>query len=270
VDEVVRDVAESAFDTAVVEASRERAVVVDFWAPWCGPCHQLSPMLERAAQRHASDVTVVKVNVDQAPALSQRYGIQGIPAVKAFRDGAVVAEFTGVQPEAAIDRFFAALVPTESDRLVAQAAGAGDQARALLEAALEADPGHRGATLALARILAEDGDTEGARGLLERLPADPDVRRLQAELSLRDVSDGDVDDLRAAVESGDLDARLPLGKVLAARGRHEEALRVLLAAVAHPQSREEARLATLDVFEVLGADHPLVRTYRPKLAAALY
>jgi putative thioredoxin len=270
VGQLVRDVVEQTFEAEVVAASHERAVVVDFWAPWCGPCHQLSPLLEGAAERYADDVTVVKVNVDEAPALSARYRVQGIPAVKAFRDGQVVAEFTGVQPEPAVDRFFAGLAPSEADRLVAQAAQTGAATAELLQAALDAEPGHRGATIAMARLLAGQGDDAGATALLERIPADAEVRRLQAELSLREVSDQDEDELRRAAEVGDADARVRLGRLLAARGQHEEALSLLLAAVANPATREDARLATLEVFEILGPDDPLVRTYRPKLAGALY
>jgi putative thioredoxin len=265
-----RDIAEDAFDAVVVQGSHDRAVVVDFWAPWCGPCHQLSPLLERAAARYADDVTVVKVNVDQAPNLAARYRVQGIPAVKAFRGGAVVAEFTGAQPEAAVEQFFSALAPTAADRLVARARSAGEDAEALLRQALEEDPGHRDAALGLARILAGRGEQEDAAGLLARLPADAEVRRLQAELALSSAGDGDETTLREAVAAGDPASRIPLGRLLAARGAHEDALTVLLPAVRDPERREEARVTILDVFEVLGADDPLVRTYRPKLAAALY
>src|SRR5690606_19801428 len=106
---LIQDVTEATFEQEVLEASRRQPVVVDFWADWCGPCHQLAPLLERAAAKHAGEVSVRKLDVDAAPGLARRYGVQGIPAVKAFRDGAVVSEFVGVQPATAVDSFFAAL-----------------------------------------------------------------------------------------------------------------------------------------------------------------
>jgi putative thioredoxin len=268
----VRDVRTDAFESEVVEASHKRPVVVDFWAPWCGPCHQLSPLLERVAGRYVDDVDVVKVNVDEAQGLARRYRVQGIPAVKAFRDGAVVAEFTGVQPESAIERFFDGLAPSEADRLVSAAHAAGDAAVAqdLLREALEHDPGHAGATVALARVLAERGEVADAQARLERVPADAEARRLRARMALDAAADEPLDELRAAADGGDPEARLRLGRALAAREQPQEALEALLPAVRHPATREEARRAVLEVFEVLGAGSELVARYRPKLASALY
>ena len=269
----VTDLSADTFDTEVLEASRTRAVVVDFWAPWCGPCHQLSPILERVAARHAEDVRVVKLNVDEAPAIAQRYGIRGIPAVKAFRDGGVAAEFTGVQPEPAVAQFFAGLVPSEADRLTAEAAGSGDgEAEGLLRQALQSDPDHRRAILDLARLLVERGDVEEARRLLARLPAtDDDVRVLLAQVALAaQPEDMDLDSLRAAAEAGDGAAALQLGSALAARGAHAEAVEHLLSAVRDPEQREAAREALLAVFAVAGDDSDLVRAARPRLAAALF
>lgn len=271
---MIRDVAEADFAAEVLAASRTRGVVVDFWAPWCGPCHQLAPVLERVAARHADDVDLVKVNVDQAPALASRYQVQGIPAVKAFRNGAVVGELTGVQPEAVLEQLFAGVAPREADRVVDRAAATADagERERLLRAALEDDPGHVPAIMALARLLAERGETEQACGLLDRVPADPEVDRLRAELNLAEAGRdaGALDRLRAAAGGGDHDAALELGRALAAQGDHEEALPALLAAVRHPDTRDQAREAVLEVFRLLGDDHELVRAARPKLAAALF
>ena len=268
-----RDVTEADFAVEVLAASRDRGVVVDFWAPWCGPCHQLAPVLERVAARYAGDVDLVKVNVDEAPALAGRYGVQGIPAVKAFRDGAVVAELTGVQPEATVERLFAGAAPRKSDRLVSQAADApAGEREPLLRAALDEDPGHAPAITALARVLVERGETDQARALLERAPHDADVARLRAELNLsagtRDA--GTRDRLRAAADAGDAEAALELGRALAAEGEHGEALEALLVAAGAPATREDARTAILEVFQLLGDDHALVRAARPRLATALF
>lgn len=269
---LIQDVTEATFEQEVLEASRRQPVVVDFWADWCGPCHQLAPLLERAAAKHAGEVSVRKLDVDAAPGLARRYGVQGIPAVKAFRDGAVVSEFVGVQPATAVDSFFAALAPSPADRLVEKArAATGAERESLLREALSERPDHAGAVIALAELLVERGDHDEARALLARIPGDAQARSLLARLTLADAGDeADLDALRAAADAGDGAARVALGRSLAARGDYDEALPLLIAAVRDPATREDARAAVLDVFAVLGADHELVKTWRPRLASALF
>jgi putative thioredoxin len=270
---VIRDVTEATFASEVIEASRTRPVVVDFWAPWCGPCRQLSPMLERAAHRWAADINVVKVNIDQTPILARQLRIQGIPAVKAFVDGRIVAEFMGVQPEPIVERFFAALEPSEADRLVARAQLLSPaEAEPLLRQALAVDSDHPAAIKALARLLLERTETDEAVALLERLPGDAEAVRLlaQTRLSQEAVDEGTITQLRAQVQAGDSQARLKLGRALAACQAHSEALEMLIAAVRDPKTREDARVAMLEVFRVLGEQHELVRAFRPRLASALF
>lgn len=262
------------FDADVVEASRARPVVVDFWAPWCQPCHQLAPVLEQVAARFAGEVDAVKLNVDEAPQIAQRYRVQSLPALKGFRDGAVARELSGMQTEQALTGLFAGLAPSEADRLVADADAAGDDTarERLLRAALASDPAHRRAIVGLARLLADRGDAEEARGLLDRIADDADVARLRAELDLAASRRDDVDHdrLAAAADDGDPSAALELGRALAAVGEYEPAVDRLLAAVADPATREPARQALVEVFNVLGDDHELTQRARPRLAAALY
>ncbi|CAN5552321.1 MAG: thioredoxin [Actinomycetota bacterium] len=266
----IANATDATFEQVVIAASRTRPVVVDFWAAWCGPCRQLSPLLERVAARHVGEVDVVKVDVDANPDVARRYRIQGIPAVKAFRDGQVAAEFTGLQPEAVVGQFFEALAPSVADRLAAQADEAEpDQREALLGQAVAEQADHPAAVVALATILAERDDSDEAARLLRRLPADPAARRLLAELHLREGAADDIDDLRRQAATGG-QPRLRLGRALAANGDSEEALEVLITAVRDPDTREGARSAVLELFAVLGDHSELVRAWRPKLASALF
>ena len=157
------DVTEATFESAVVERSRTVPVVVDFWAAWCGPCRMLTPVLEREVARRDGAVELVKLDVDANPALASSYGIQGIPAVKAFRDGRVVAEFVGAQPAAAVSRFLDSLAPSKAGVLAAN----GDESS--LRQALELEPDRADAALALARILHRRGEAGEALDILGRV-----------------------------------------------------------------------------------------------------
>jgi putative thioredoxin len=165
---MIVDVGDRDFEREVVERSRDLPVVVDLWAPWCGPCRALGPVLERLATEQAGAFVLAKVNVDEAPAVAQRLRVQSIPAVKAFRDGAVVAEFVGAQPERAVRDFLASILPSEADRLAREgerksAAGDAPGAEAAFDAALAADARHPRALLGLARIYAASGQEPKAR-----------------------------------------------------------------------------------------------------------
>jgi putative thioredoxin len=268
---VVKAVTEQTFGTDVIRASATTPVVVDFWAPWCGPCHQLSPLLEQMAERFRGDVQVVKLNVDEAPRLAQQFRVQGIPAVKAFRQGRVVSEFVGVQPVKVIEQFFTALTPSKADRLVTDAAGAPERGEDLLQQAIALEPGHSGALLALARIARAQHRDDDARVLLERIPENDEAQRLLAEMRLAGTN-GDAQTLDGLAQQAEQspDARLAYGRALVAAQRHEEAAEALLAAVADRSTRDEARTLLLDLFRVLGNDHEITKRTRPRLASALF
>ena len=277
--EWVIEVGDADFETAVLKRSETTPVVVDFWAPWCGPCRALGPLLERLAAEHQGAFILAKVNVDEAPAVSQAFGIQSIPAVKGFRDGMLVGEFVGAQPEATVRKLLELVLPTAADGLVARAATlAPEAAEAALREALELEPRHARALLELARIVAARGDTPGALQLLERVsPPSPLVgesERLAAELRMRTDGAGDQAALRArlAADPNDLQARLDLGRTLAALGKHEDALAELLDVIRRDRhfADDGARKAMVDLFAVLGADHPLTDRYRNELAKALF
>jgi putative thioredoxin len=248
------DVNTADFQQSVIERSRDLPVVVDFWAAWCGPCRALTPALERAAADRDGKMELVKVDVDANPELAARYGVQGIPAVKAFRDGDVVDEFVGAIPGPAVDRFLDGIVPSEADAL----AGEGDEQS--LRRALELDPRHAGAATALGRTLLERGDAEAALNVLENVTGDFVADGLAARARL--LASGAAADLP---DVGEGLAALSAGDAQTGLERLESAL-----GIAQDETRDLIRLAMVGVFSELGADHPLAREYRRKLAAALY
>jgi putative thioredoxin len=277
------DVGDADFEREVVERSRTTPVVVDFWAPWCGPCRVLGPLLERLADQHRGAFVLARVDVDGNPALAQAFQVRSIPAVKAFRDAALVAEFEGAQPESVLRRFVEALLPSDADRAAQAgeaAAAAGDPTRAeeRFRAALALDPRHPGASLGLGRVLAARGEADQALECLDGIgpgtAASAEATRLAASLRTGQAGGGDEGELRRRVEAdpGDAAARAELGRLLAARGQHEAALEALLEAVRRDphHADDAARRAMLDLFEILGPEHPLTQRYRPALARVLF
>ena len=246
----VFDVEEADFESRVVERSRELPVVVDFWADWCGPCKALGPALEAAVAARAGKVELAKLDVDRNQALAARFGIRGIPAVKAFRDGRVASEFTGALPPPQVEAFFDALVPSEADELVAN----GDEGS--LRRALELDPGNTGARRELGRLLLQREEPEEALELLE--PADGDYVAAGLAARAQLLLDGE-EELEPAFKTWDA-------------GEQESALTVMQQAIEttdDAERRDLIRRLMVAIFTELGAEHPLAREHRRRLAAVL-
>jgi putative thioredoxin len=251
---VVTDVTEQDFQQKVVERSSQVPVVVDFWAEWCGPCRTLGPALEKAVNARNGQIELAKLDTDRNPNIAQEFQIASIPAVKAFKDGKVVAEFIGAIPPARIEEFLNQIVPSEADQL----ADSGDEDS--LRKALELDPRHAQAAVGLGRLLLERGDVDEARQVLGPFPHDfiADGLAARAELSVSQNGAGS-DELQAAFgawDSGDPEQAL-------------EKLQEVLGAEQNPERKDLLRRVMVAIFTELGADHPLAREHRRRLAAAL-
>ena len=270
------------FEVQVIERSKQVPVVVDFWAPWCGPCRALSPLLERLAEEHAGAFVLAKVNTDENPVLAEAFRVQSIPMVIGVRDGALAGHFVGAQPESGVREFLAQLLPSDGEQLAEEgsallAAGKTVEAEAAFRSALERDGSADRARVGLATILSGRGEDADALALLERVGPGPqrqDADRLAASIRIRQSGAGDDAALRAQVEShpDDLEARFALAQALAASGRYDQALEQYLAVIQRDRSFRDdgARKAMLDIFDLLGPGNELAERYRSELAKVLF
>ena len=245
----VIDVTDATFGQEVIERSKQVPVVVDFWAEWCGPCRQLGPLIEREANAREGDVVLAKLDTDANQRTAMEYRIQGIPAVKAFKDGKVVSEFVGAQQAPVVARFFDDLVPSEADRL----ATTGDEGS--LRRALELQPGRPDASVALAKLLVQRGEHDEALRIAEGAPGDFQAEGIAARIRLEQRGEPDLQDAWRALDEGD----------------HARAIDVLLEALPDADgAKDDIRQAVVAVLDELGVEHPLARDARRRLAAALY
>jgi putative thioredoxin len=245
----VIDVTEQDFQQQVIEKSKELPVVVDFWAAWCGPCRALGPILEKAADERDGKVVLAKVDTDANPRIAMDYRIQGIPAVKAFKDGKVVAEFVGVQPPPRVAQFLDGLLPSEADALVA----AGDEES--LRRAIALEPGRADAKVRLAIKLRKRGEIDEALEVLANAKGDFTAEGLAARIRLeRDGVEGAAEAF-AALDGGD----------------PQKAVDLLIEAIPSSDGhKDDLRQVVVGILDAFGVDHPFARDARRRLAGALY
>jgi putative thioredoxin len=277
----VIEVNERDFQSQVLERSKTTPVVVDFWAPWCGPCRTLGPTLERLAGEAKGAWVLAKVNVDNNQRLSQAFRVQGIPAVKAFRDGKVVEEFAGALPESQVRAWLQRVLPAASDGLLAAAAALEQhdpsEAAARYRLALGEDPDNTAALFSLGRLLVTQGHPEGVEALRQVPASAPEYARARAWLTLAEFFEqageqapGWLSQL-GADKQDDTESRYRLAAHMARAGRYADAISQLLAIVERDRAFRDdaARKTLLALFEALG-DDPLVASGRRKLATVLF
>ncbi len=280
----VIDVRYENFEQDVLLRSRERPVLVDFWAPWCGPCRQLGPMLERLAAEANGDFILAKVNVDENQQLAMAFGIESIPAVRVFENGQQTFSLVGLVSEAQLRELLSRIRPSGADKAAREAAALEkekpQQAAEVYRKILAEDARHQPALLGLARMLIEQGKDDEAAGLLSQLEVGgetaEEAERLNNVLELRRLGKefGSEQELRQRVEGNpnDANARYQLGCVLAGAGRYPEALEMLLSAAERDPKLASSvvREAMVKIFQMVGVRSPLADDYRARLSRLLY
>jgi putative thioredoxin len=274
--EYVMEVSEADFDVTVIARSREVPVVVDFWAPWCGPCRVLGPLLEMLAAEGKGAFVLAKLNVDENPSLSAQYNVRGIPVVKAFRDGVVVDEFVGALPEPRVRDFIRKVAPSEADRVLNEAQSLlatrhWAQAEAAFRRALDDRPESGVAALGLIKALLAQGHGCEVVERIENFPGGSEIAAAEILKSLAqllcEVESGD-----PALPASDLDALYYQAGRLIARGQWEAGMDGLLETLRRDKKyrRGEPRRVMLAMFDLLGEDDPRTREYRQELASVLF
>lgn len=286
--DLIKNTTTKDFMRDVVDASREVPVLVDFWAPWCGPCRQLTPLLEKAVRAAKGAVKLVKMNIDEHPQIPGQMGVQSIPAVFAFQDGRPVDGFMGALPESRIKSFIARLIGDESADAAADldaadealAAGDANTAAQAFAEALQKDAENERAAAGLAKCYIKTGDLTRAEQTLALVPpAKADSvpvasARASLELARKAANAGDAESLRAklAADPNDSQSRFDLAVALNAKGDRQGALDELLTIIRKDRAFNDdaARKELLQLFDAWGASDPATISGRQRLSSLLF
>jgi putative thioredoxin len=287
--DIVKDATTATFKADVLDASKSLPVVVDFWAPWCGPCKQLTPLIEKIVRGYRGKVRLVKVNVDENQAISAQLRIQSLPTVYAFRDGQPIDGFVGVQPESAVKAFIDRLVADDAEVGISEVLKAGEElleqddlqgAAEIFASVLQEDRTNAEALAGLASCYMKSGDVARAKQTLALVPPDkrelPVVKSIEAAIQLAEkgADTGKLAELeqRVTQNPGDLQARLDLAIGLAAQDDRQDALELLLDLVRMDRkwNDEAARKQLLQFFDAWGPKEPLVAEGRRRLSSILF
>jgi putative thioredoxin len=281
----IYDVTEADFEELVIEESKKRPVVIDFWSPMCGPCKVLTPILDKIVEEMNGKAALAKVKVDDNQRLAAAFGVQGVPAVKVIKDAKLVTEFVGARPEPEVRAILESVVPSKADELTEQGAqkqkaGDLDGAEALYTQALSAKPGHGGATMGLAYVAIERGDKDEARrlassiepGTKEKQLADALLARLELSGECPSAEDAAAIAEKVKANPDDLDARYEYAQCLAAAGQYQDALENLLGVIERNKAYKDgaAKNLMVKIFGIVGKRSELADTYRDRLANLLY
>jgi putative thioredoxin len=271
------------FREVVLEGSKSAPVVIDFWAPWCAPCRALKPILEKLAAEYGGKFTLATINSDENKELAAKMGVRSIPAVKAVVDGELADEFAGALPESQVREFIERILPSPSALALKEgheriAAGEHDNALAAFDRALEFDARNEPARIGRLEALVRLGRLDEARKALEALGLlsleDSNVAALKAELDFAAEPKADALTLEGRIETdpNDLEARLAFARHHAHARAYEPALEQLIEIVRRDRKfgDDAGRKTMVELFNLLGPDHPLVGRYRRLLSAALY
>ena len=281
----IHNVSMQDFQNLVLEKSINKPVLVDFWADWCQPCQTIMPMLAKLAEEYGGKFELAKVDADKEQELAAHFGIKSLPTMKLFYQGQIVDEKLGAVPESEIREMLDKHIVSESDQfmkaaMTAYEQGQTDQALEMLNHALAKDPDNTDLKVTIAQMVNAQGDVESAIALLDSLDSEAQkldaVIKLRAEIKLAeqlaDLPDFDEIEQRLAQNPLDLEALLQKSRHLTARGEYDDAMTCLLTIMRNDRSFQEdiGRVSLLELFDLLGGEHPSVQTYRRKLFTLLH